>query len=158
MVGCEQCGGPLNTGKRFCSLKCSRIYRKERPLCKVCGKPVKWPTYKFCSTECHHIWQRGENHWNWQGGITKTNTHKYRTTRWLKLSRRIKKRDNYECKICFSSELMLDVHHIYPAKSYPELFWEESNLITLCVSCHHPVEGTDWGIEHVIIPEFGEIS
>ena len=135
--------------------------REPHPPCKVCGEPVKMLDHKFCSHKCWGIYlskhQRGESNPNWKGVVPKRD-RRYGTLRWQRLSKKIMKRDNYECQICHAKERKLDVHHIYTVKDCPELFWEESNLITLCTGCHNQVEGTGWGKELVVLPKFGEMA
>ena len=50
---------------------------------------------------------------------------------WRKLSKQVKKRDNYLCQDCGQPEWLV-VHHIDADKENNEL----DNLITLCPSCH----------------------
>lgn len=52
----------------------------------------------------------------------------------------IKKRDSKFCQVCGSSH-MLNAHHIFEKKHYPELSLNESNGVTLCSLCHHQVHG-----------------
>lgn len=167
---CKVCNKPVKHKRyQFCSNKCVGIhlskeygyYGKSLPLCIICGQPVKTHINIFCSPKCHGIWKsenlKGENHSCWKGGRTKSNP-KYRTARWMRLSEKIVKRDNYECQLCSSSKAKIDVHHIYSAYDYPELFWEETNLITLCRRCHIEVEGTEWGKERIILPKYEVIA
>jgi len=70
---------------------------------------------------------RKENNSAWNGGISP-----YKNTgEWVKLSKEIKKRDNYICQECRSKNL-LTVHHIDFTKSNHSPL----NLITLCKQCH----------------------
>lgn len=75
----------------------------------------------------------GENHWNWQGGIT-CNSYPEDWTNALKESIRI--RDDYRCKVCCTKEkdlkTKLDVHHI----DYNKENCNPDNLISLCHTCH----------------------
>lgn len=76
---------------------------------------------------------RGDNHWNWKGGIS----GKGYTEEWTnKLRDSIRARDNYACQECglLQSELeyKLDVHHISENKNDNN----PDSLITLCRSCH----------------------
>jgi len=74
-----------------------------------------------------------ESHWNWQGGIS----FKPYPLGWSKTYKeQIRYRDSYTCKICGVPESecsrKLHVHHI----DYNKDNIKESNLISLCMSCH----------------------
>lgn len=63
------------------------------------------------------------------------------TKRWKTLRKRIINRDNGICQRCFLKyEIInyenLQVHHIKPRIHYPELIFEENNLLTLCKTCN----------------------
>ncbi len=70
---------------------------------------------------------RGGNNSNWNGG----NSPRKDIGEWVKISKEIKKRDNYKCTICKSPK-NLDVHHI----DFDENNHVPLNLITLCRKCH----------------------
>lgn len=57
------------------------------------------------------------------------------TKEYKKFRKKIIERDNYRCINCGASD-RLEVHHIKPASKFPEQIMDESNVITLCVSCH----------------------
>lgn len=66
----------------------------------------------------------------------------YQSRRWQKKSEHIKRRDGYQCQLCKRYGKLTPakiVHHIKPAEEYPELIWEDSNLISLCVACHNKI-------------------
>jgi hypothetical protein len=79
----------------------------------------------------------GENHYNWQGGISK---EPYSQDWTKELKEQIRERDNYQCQICFISEDLLKdnyhkkltIHHI----DYDKKNCSPDNLISLCGSCH----------------------
>lgn len=75
----------------------------------------------------------GENHPNWQGGIS---FEPYGIEFNNKLKKQARTRDNYTCQECgFNEEQLgkkLDVHHIDFNKKNNQLL----NLISLCKSCH----------------------
>lgn len=64
-----------------------------------------------------------------------------RTKRWRALRKRIILADNAVCQRClikfgiFNYE-NLEVHHIKPRINYPNLIFDETNLVTLCHSCN----------------------
>lgn len=52
------------------------------------------------------------------------------------LGKLVRSRDNFTCFLCDSRGGQLNVHHIRPWNKFPELRFEERNLITLCRVCH----------------------
>jgi len=75
----------------------------------------------------------GENHHNWQGGLSFLPYSKD----WTKeLKNQIRLRDGYQCRICNVKQkdlkVVLDVHHI----DYDKENCNSDNLISLCRSCH----------------------
>jgi len=58
----------------------------------------------------------------------------YRSTRWRKLRDIVLKRDGHICEHCggWGDE----VDHIIPRHKNLDLFWELSNLQTICRGCH----------------------
>lgn len=74
----------------------------------------------------------------------------YRSTAWKHKREEILKRDNYECVQCRKEgrlttqfDAVLEIDHIKELKDYPELKLENSNLQTLCRSCHNIKHGRD---------------
>lgn len=58
----------------------------------------------------------------------------YKTKRWLRLREYVLRRDGYMCQESKRYGRVVPanmVHHIYPAKDYPELFFNPDNLISL---------------------------
>jgi 5-methylcytosine-specific restriction endonuclease McrA len=47
------------------------------------------------------------------------------------------KNANYICQDCGKTHCKVIAHHIKPAKDFPELRYDVSNGICLCVECHH---------------------
>ncbi|MEO0344475.1 MAG: HNH endonuclease [Pseudomonadota bacterium] len=67
-------------------------------------------------------------------------THRYswsvtKTRRWKHFRVTILERDGYTCVQC-GSRRRLEVDHILPVRTHPELGFEASNCQTLCASCH----------------------
>lgn len=81
---------------------------------------------------------RGENHWNWKGGITPEN-HKLRQTKEYKKWRlAVYARDYYTCQDCDThcTSKTIVAHHLKSFNDYIELRFEVDNGITLCRKCH----------------------
>ena len=59
--------------------------------------------------------------------------------KWREFRKVILERDNYTCQIC--GNLGNSIHHKKERKDYPELCWNEDNVITICKSCHVNIDG-----------------
>lgn len=72
------------------------------------------------------------------------------TYKWRKKREYIKDRDNHVCQVCIRKDYFnptgkyefnnLQVHHIEPYKENEDLFYDDDNLITLCVYHHERAE------------------
>ena len=64
----------------------------------------------------------------------------YTSDRWKQKSQHIKRRDHYQCVWCRrygrTREAKI-VHHIKEVDEYPELAWDDNNLVSLCLACHN---------------------
>lgn len=58
-----------------------------------------------------------------------------RTNRWKTLRMAILERDGFRCRSCGCGG-RLEVDHIKPVRTHPDLSYEPSNLQALCPSCH----------------------
>ena len=58
-----------------------------------------------------------------------------RGERWRTLRMAILERDGFKCRSCGTGG-RLEVDHICPVRTHPELSYEPGNLQALCVSCH----------------------
>lgn len=101
--------------------------------------------------------REGEEHWNWQGGISCAN-HQARNTQDLKSWRRaVYQRDNYTCQRCGvkgTRKHRLEAHHIKAFAQYPDLRFEVNNGITFCKD-DHKYEHTRLNLEASIEYEKG---
>ncbi len=63
----------------------------------------------------------------------------YATEEYKEFRKRVLERDKYTCQHCGKSGTKLNplqVEHLKPKATYPELIFEMSNCIVLCRSCH----------------------
>lgn len=71
----------------------------------------------------------------------------YHKAKWRRKQQLILRRDGYLCQDCKRygrTTQATTVHHIKHADEYPELEWDNDNLISLCSACHnkrHPEKG-----------------
>lgn len=95
--------------------------------------------------------KKGEEHWNWKGGITpqkRIDRQRFRD----EIQQLVFQRDDYTCQVCEQHGGSLQVDHIKKWADYPELRFELDNCRTLCMACHYYVtfkrklpQGVIWG-------------
>ena len=163
---CSMCGKRFlikpkaNEVQKYCSKKCSskaQIGRKLSPetiakvvaktrgrktgkffKCDWCKKKIyKMPShlmYKkhFCSNRCKFK--------HWEKNASPKRNNKGKEKEW-KIE--VYQGDDYVCWVCNGYGLKLNAHHLYSWKDYPNLRFELSNGITLCMFCHKTY--TDYG-------------
>ena len=61
--------------------------------------------------------------------------HVTRTARWKVLRAAVLERDNWKCRCC-GERRRLEVDHIKPVRTHPELAFDPRNLQALCGPCH----------------------
>jgi hypothetical protein len=156
-VCCSNCGNKLerkvssaNKHKNhFCNMECKSQWGGVAVECFICktirrvdrNHYIKSRNGIFiCTKECwvkyRSLYFLGKNSTNWRGGIE----HFPYDERFNdELRANIRKRDCFTCKWCGAREngRKHDVHHI----NYDKLDSRESNLITLCRSCHMLTNG-----------------
>lgn len=62
--------------------------------------------------------------------------------RWKNKREKILKRDNYICQICKmygKTTQAKIVHHIKSFDDYPDLAFDDNNLLSLCEKCHNKI-------------------
>lgn len=72
----------------------------------------------------------------------------YKSRRWHRKRRAVLMRDRCQCRECRRYGLAVPasvVHHVWPAEDFPELAWEDWNLISLCAACHNAMHDRDSG-------------
>jgi hypothetical protein len=83
---------------------------------------------------------KGENPWNWQGGISGEREYIMATAAYKEFRKSVFERDDYTCQLCNKRGGNLEVHHIKPWRDYPELRFDINNGQTLCVVCHKRID------------------
>jgi len=81
----------------------------------------------------------GARHPNWQGGITNPRRSQ-QEKRW---SAAVRERDSYICQKCGlngTTETPVEAHHIRSFARHPELRFDISNGLTLCLACHQSTD------------------
>ena len=71
----------------------------------------------------------------------RSNSELYRTGRW-RAQKRKKLCDTPYCAVCGIRGLdgaRLEVHHVVPPRGNEEIFFDESNLIVVCATCHKKI-------------------
>lgn len=92
------------------------------------------------------LFQPGEKHPRWKGGITETN-HKIRTSLEYKNWRRaVFERDKFTCQFCGQVGGQLNADHIKPFSTHPKLRFVLSNGRTLCNPCHRTTDTWGFGL------------
>lgn len=70
----------------------------------------------------------------------------YKSKRWKSLRAAILRRDDYTCQesLRYGKHVQANtVHHIFPAKLFPEYQWEPWNLVSLSKSVHNEMHVRD---------------
>lgn len=125
---------------------------KRKYLCKHCGKIAEENNHKCDGQAKFKEKQNAKRRDYYQKN--KESLKLLSTKKWINLRARIIDRDDHLCKRCYLKFNIingdqLQVHHIKPRVYYPELTFEESNLITLCKTCNIQMglEGIDFDWE-----------
>jgi hypothetical protein len=144
---CEFCNNEYKTFKNWynrakhhtCSRKCASDLKKKLSTkeCKTCGKSFYSKSHQseklYCSKKCFGKSRQGENHHHW-----KPDVHDKTLRNALKdWGRKIKIKDGFTCQRCGCVERkLLEAHHIKSKHEHPELRFDLTNGITLCIHCH----------------------
>lgn len=159
---CEVCGKIFSSrhhgnANRFCSRECYDKYRGIKDKireCPVCHNKFEATASRdiYCSWECSvkdksSYMPRGENHWNWQGGITEENARLRNSPEYKEWQLAVYKKDNYQCQKC-GSVTDINAHHIYPWKYFPERRFDVTNGMVLCKHCHMKLHGK-YGLDYI---------
>ena len=172
IYNCTCCGRRYvtpNVKSKYCSNECeystlnrgakSKIYYFN---CKKCDKLIvsRYNNEKFCSRDCQTTYVDNKRINSSSDEVTRYVTKKVnnlikpvltlKSTYELNyynisgfndsIKLKVLERDNYECQTCLCN-YGLEIHHIIPRILGGN--HDESNLITLCASCHRAIETRD---------------
>ena len=110
---------------------------------------------------------RGEKHWNWQGGINSPNDSLRKSFAYKMWRNAVFIRDNFCCVLCkrkaggkrhTHDRVVLNADHIKPFALFPALRFEISNGRTLCVPCHRQTESYGVNFNRYNINSFNYIG
>lgn len=79
---------------------------------------------------------RGEQHWNWKGGLTAETTRLKTSQQWRFWRLSVFERDDYTCQKCHIKGGTLNPHHILNRADHQETWFDLENGITLCKRDH----------------------
>ena len=81
----------------------------------------------------------GNKHPNWQGGFSTIRNQHFHKKEYIEFRNTVLKRDNFICQNCKKRGGKLQAHHIKAWGPYPDLRYDISNGITLCLLCHYSI-------------------
>lgn len=136
---CQTCGKIIrdypSKKRKYCGL--NKCLFKARSLRMKKNNPSKNPEINKRANETKKRNNKLFNRhpWNWKGGISRNKL--YTKKEWIKIIKKIYKRDNWNCQICGNHGGLLNCHHIDQNPLNNSL----NNLITLCPTCHAKIHG-----------------
>lgn len=82
------------------------------------------------------IKMRGENHWNWKGGVGRhKRNYASKQVEYKNWRKDVFRKDNWTCVNCGNKKDIV-AHHIKSWFKFPELRYVVDNGLTVCKSCH----------------------
>jgi hypothetical protein len=146
-LNCQDCNKEFevqewNKDAKFCSYSCKVKNQSSNIVditCNSCQTTFKRKEHKigkhnFCSKSCANEFNKGVNHYEWKEHLHDKNK-KLALKQW---ALKVKERDNYTCQLCYenSDRKLMEAHHMKHRSQFPELQFDFSNGITLCLKCH----------------------
>lgn len=159
-VNCDYCGNSRQrpktkvseNDKNFCNLDCRRKYQMKNKNvdveCSECGNSFQKIKSRFEAHDLHFC--RDECQYSYFTKEDKLDYDRYGRG-WIKVRRKVRKRDDYECQICGKNESdigripsahhITSVHWFYNSEDYQiEDAHYKENVVLLCPSHHKKFE------------------
>jgi len=123
-------GNKINIGRKHLSRK------SPPPMAELTRKKI---------SEFNKGRYSGKNNHFWKGGVTPKHRRLRSSVEYKQWRETVLERDNWHCQFCgirqgwnksLKQQTILDVDHIKPFCSYPELRFDIDNGRTLCRDCH----------------------
>lgn len=123
--------------------------------CPRCGKRIAINETCECVLEGNK--QRRNKYQRNYYQDNKKEIEKIKNKRWKKLRKLVIERDGGLCQRCYNKFHIfetnnLQVHHIKPRVDFPELIYDEDNLVTVCKQCNLQL-GTSHKLDFEFKPE-----
>lgn len=93
---------------------------------------------KYCSKACYGKARAGDQHHNWQGGISTEREQIKQTDEYRQWRLSVFRRDHFKCVACLTKD-RLEAHHLKPFSAFPDLRFDVDNGATLCRPCHNQI-------------------
>ncbi len=154
---CRVCGAEFEVKQhrfasaKYCSKKCwSHRSVVNKRQCTHCGQDFipKESKQIYCCRKCMDKDLVGPKANAWKDGKSLERERGRLSGLLQSLRIRIFKRDQYTCQNC-GTKGKLHAHHIKTWADYPDLRFEDSNLVTLCEKCHGEIHGRDFSNRRV---------
>lgn len=140
----------IKTGRRFCSKSCRRwksvpftFEHRQRLVASAKANPhAPWKGLHLPESvrEKISLSKTGDQHWNWQGGVTRANQAFRNTRKYQEWRQAVLEKDGHTCKGCGNRGGDLQAHHVKSSALFPQLRFEVNNGEALCAPCHRETE------------------
>jgi hypothetical protein len=123
----------------YCSRECwSKRHPPDEFACKVCRITfVTWHRdSQFCSKQCADRYKIGKRGGNYIDGKSLERDRARLSRQLLEWRKAVYLKDDFTCQICHKKGVIINAHHLQSWTDYPELRFDVSNGITLCIDCH----------------------
>lgn len=134
--------------KQCCNLSSDRRENARKNMVLQMSDPVKRSRFlqgiakrtSDPSWRASKHFQKGALHPRYKGNAR----NRYEDYEYKKWRKEVYQRDQYSCQRCGAKGVALEAHHVQHWATHPELRYEVSNGISLCLLCHATVHGREF--------------